>query len=306
MNTTINGPVKKIAGISLPILALMWVSIAWGSTWIASKIGIRQVPALQLCAMRQIIAGLIWISFFVIRKHSFPDKQQWKIILLLALFNFTLSNALSTWGIHYISAGLGAILAAIFPLWIVIIYFLKRQKIALLAVLGMLMGFAGVCIIFYDHLKDFMVPGFSFGILISVIATITWAIGSVYTQKEVDNFNPYFGLGLQMLISGIFLYPVAKITGQTIPLAAINGDSWLALCYLILVGSIATFAAYVYTLKHLPIAVASVYAYINPVVAVLLGIYIFKERITMGILAGGAVILAGVYLVNYATKNNKE
>jgi drug/metabolite transporter (DMT)-like permease len=305
MNSS-HGPVKKFAGISLPVWALAWVSVAWGSTWIASKIGIQQVPALQLCAMRQVCAGLIWISFFIIKKHPFPRGAQWRSIFLLSLLNFFFSNALSTWGIHYISAGLGAILGSVFPLWIVIIYFLRKHKIALLAIAGMLLGFSGVCIIFYDHLKDFIVPGFRIGIVLSVIATITWAIGSVYTKKQVDDFNPYFGLGLQMLISGILLSGVSKLTGQTVAFSAITANSWLALTYLILVGSIATFAAYVYTLKHLPIAIASVYAYINPVVAVLLGIYLFKEKVSVGILTGGAVILAGVYMVNYATKNSRK
>ena len=228
------------------------------------------------------------------------------MILFLALFNFAFSNVLATWGIQYISSGLGSILGAIFPLWIVIIYFLQKHKLAKLAIAGMLLGFSGVCIIFYDHLKDFLVADFRFGIFLSIIATITWAIGSVYTQKQVDDFNPYFGLGLQMFFSGIFLIGISSATAKTVPLEKIDAHTWMALAYLILVGSIATFAAYVYTLKTLPIAIASVYAYINPMVAVILGIYIFNEKVTAGILIGGVVILAGVYIVNYATKNNKK
>ena len=305
MNANTHTTVKKFLGIGLPIWALAWVSVAWGSTWIASKIGVKQVPALQLCAIRQVLAGFIWISFFVFRRHPFPDRKQWGAILLLALLNFTLSNALSTWGIQYISAGLGSILGAIFPLWIVIIYFFKGKKIGRLAIAGMLLGFSGVCIIFYDHLQDFLLADFRLGILLSVVATITWAIGSVYTQKHVNNFNPYLALGLQMLFSGIFLYAVSQVSGQAVKIADINRHTWMALAYLVLVGSIATFAAYVYTLKHLPIAIASVYAYINPVVAVLLGLYLFEEHITIGIIVGGLVTLAGVYIVNLATKSSK-
>ena len=306
MATNTKTAVKKIAGINLPVLALLWVCVAWGSTWIVSKIGLKQMPPLQMCAIRQLAGGAIWIIFFSLKKQSFPQKNQWPIILLMSLLNFVLSNGLSTWGIKYISAGLGAILGAIFPLWIVIIYLFRGKKIAPLAVIGMVLGFGGVCIIFYDHLQDFLVPDFRFGILISIIATITWAFGSLYTRQQMQNFNPYFGLGIQMFISGIFLYSFSVATGQAIPLAEIGVKSWLAIGYLVIIGSVFTFAAYLYTLKHLPIEIASIYAYINPVVAVLMSTYFFDEKLTLGILAGGLVTLTGVYLVNYAIRKNKQ
>jgi drug/metabolite transporter (DMT)-like permease len=305
MATNTNKPVKSIAGISMPVLALVWVCVAWGSTWIASKMGVAQMPALQLCAMRQIAGGVIWIVFYSYKREAFPRKSQWPAILMMSLLNFFLSNSLSTWGVEYISSGLGAILGAIFPLWMVIIFLFRGRRLVPLAVIGMIVGFGGVCIIFYDHLKDFLIPDFRLGIFLSLTATLTWAFGSLITQKQMNNFNPYFGLGIQMLISGICLYGVALLTGKHIPFAAINLQSWLSLIYLVVIGSVITFAAYVYTLKHLPIEIASIYAYMNPVVAVLMSSMIFKDKITTGIFAGGLVTLAGVYLVNYAIRKNK-
>lgn len=305
MPAATNIPEKKIAGLSMPILALIWVCIAWGSTWIASKMGVKQMPALQLCAMRQIAGGLIWVLFFSYKKQAFPKKGQWRAILIMSLLNFVLSNSLSTWGVQYISSGLGAILGAIFPLWMVIIFLFRGQRLVPLAVVGMIIGFGGVCIIFYDHLKDFLIPDFRFGIFLSLLATLTWAFGSLFTQKEMHNFNPYFGLGIQMLISGVFLYIVSYATGKVVPLSEINQQSWLSLLYLVVIGSVITFAAYVYTLKHLPIEIASIYAYMNPVVAVIMSSFIFKDKITGGIFIGGLVTLAGVYLVNYAIRRNK-
>ncbi len=303
-NTT---AVKKIAGINLPVLALLWVCIAWGSTWIVAKIGLDQMPPLQMCALRQLLGGTIWIVFFLVKKQAFPRKDQWGIIFILAVLNFVLSNGLSTWGVKYISAGLGAILGAIFPLWIVIIYLFRGRKIVPLAVAGMLLGFGGVCIIFYDHLQDFLIADFRFGIIISIAATITWAFGSLITRQQMQNFNPYFGLGIQMFISGVFLYGFSSATGAAIPLVEINTTSWQAIAYLVIIGSVLTFAAYLYTLKHLPIEIASIYAYVNPVVAVLMGAYYFrKEQLTTGILIGGVVTLVGVYLVNYAIRKNKN
>ena len=162
------------------------------------------------------------------------------------------------------------------------------------------MGFGGVCIIFADHLQDFLNADFTLGIILSVLATISWAAGSLYTKKHAANFNPYFSLGLQMIISGIALSGVIKTTGQYVPLAQIPANTWWAILYLIIIGSILTFIAYLYSLQHLPTSLASLYAYINPVVAVLLGVIIFNEKLNMFVAVGGAVTIAGVYLVNDA------
>jgi drug/metabolite transporter (DMT)-like permease len=162
----------------------------------------------------------------------------------------------------------------------------------------MVMGFGGVCIIFYDHLKDFLNTDFRFGIVLSVAATISWAFGSSYTKKHAANFNPYFSLGLQMLISSIALFSVSSATGNSVSVAEIPANAWWAILYLVVIGSVLTFIAYIYSLQRLPTSLASLYAYINPVVAVLLGAVIFHERLNMYVAIGGAVTITGVYLVN--------
>jgi drug/metabolite transporter (DMT)-like permease len=135
-----------------------------------------------------------------------PKGKEWRPILLLSLLNFILSNGLSTWGVKYISAGLAAIMGAIFPLWLVVIgLFSSKNKMPNKAILGLLLGFSGVCIIFYDHLHDFLQPDFRFGILLSLLATWSWAFATLYTKKQAANFNPYFSLGIQMVISGTIL-----------------------------------------------------------------------------------------------------
>ena len=175
---------SKIEAIGLPILALCWVSFFWGTTWIASKEGVKHMPAMQLVAIRQFLGGLLYVAYFLLQKTPWPKAKQWKTILILSLLNFVLSNGLSTWGVKYISSGLGAILGAIFPIWIVIITFFRGERLSKLAVIGMLVCFGGVCIIFYDHLKDFLQPNFTFGIILSLIATLTWAFGTLYTKKK--------------------------------------------------------------------------------------------------------------------------
>jgi drug/metabolite transporter (DMT)-like permease len=285
------------------LFALSLVCFFWGTTWVASKQGILYMPPLQLAGIRQFLGGSCYVIFFMIRGDKWPDKKQWQTILVLACLNFFLSNGLTTWGVKYISAGLAAIINAIFPLWLVVIgLFGPRMKISIKAVTGLLVGFSGVCIIFFEHLDELFNPDFRFGIILSLIATWSWALGTFYTKKQAHQFNPYFSLGLQMFVSGLSLMGISGVSGTSIPWSAIPWQSWAAIGYLVTFGSVISFIAYLYALQNLTTEHASIYAYINPVVAMLLGWMIFDEKLTVFIAIGGMVTLAGVYLVNKAYK----
>jgi len=293
---------SKINAIGLPILALCWVSFFWGTTWLASKEGVKHMPALQLAGIRQFIGGILYVGFFLYKKAPWPKGKQWKAILILSILNFVLSNGLSTWGVKYISSGLGAIIGAIFPLWIVFITVFRGEKIARLSILGLVISFGGVCVIFYDHLADFIKPDFRFGIFLSLIATVTWAFGTLYTKKKAASFNPYFSLGLQMLISSVITLSIVGATGTGVNISSIPVNSWWAIAYLVIIGSVLTFIAFIYMIQRLPAEINSIYAYINPIVAVLLGAIIYGEPLTMAIAIGGGVTLFGLYLVNYSIR----
>lgn len=296
---------SKISVISLPILALCWVSFFWGTTWLASKEGVKHVPALQLAAIRQFIGGSLYLLFFIYKKTAWPKGKQWKTILILSLLNFVLSNGLSTWGVKYISSGLGAIIGALFPLWIVIISYFRGVSLARLSVIGLLISFGGICLVFYDYLPDFFKPDFRFGLFLSLLSTLTWAFGTVYTRKKAASFNPYFSLGLQMFLSSILLFAFTGATGTSVSLTAIPAIAWWSIGYLVVIGSVLTFIAFIYCLQHLPVELNSIYAYINPVVALLLGALLFNEPLTIKIIFGGAITLIGLYVVNRSIKNLK-
>lgn len=287
------------------IFALALVCFFWGTTWIAAKEGVRdnRIHPIYMSAIRQLMGGACFVLFFISKGQRWPQGKEWRSILVLSFLNFILSNGLSTWGLKYISSGLGAIMGAIFPLWIVIIgLFTAAGRIPAKAVVGMILGFGGVCVIFYEHLHDFSKPDFLKGILLSLVATWSWAFGTLYTKKSALSFNPYFSLGLQMVISSIALLVVSGFTGIAISLTSIPWQSWAAMGYLFLFGSVISFISYLYALQRLPTAQVSIYAYINPVVAVLLGWIIFSEKLTIFITIGGLVTLLGVYLVNRAFK----
>ncbi|MGL2993103.1 DMT family transporter [Flavobacterium sp. TSSA_36] len=289
----------------LPMLALAWVSIAWGTTWLASKEGVKHMPALQLAAIRQFLGGALYVGFFLVKKTTWPKGKQWQSILILSMLNFVLSNGLSTWGVKFIPSGLGAIIGAMVPIWIAIISFFKGERVTRLAVIGIIIAFAGVCIIFYEHLADFIQRDFQFGILLSIAATITWAFGTLYTKKKAASFNPYFSLGLQMLISSVCLFALTGATGVTIPISQIPMASWWAIAYLVGIGSVLTFIAFIYALQNLPTELSSVYAYINPIVAVLVGAFLFDEILTTAIIVGGTVTLTGLYIINFAMQRQR-
>lgn len=287
------------------LFALALVCVLWGTTWIASKEGVKHIPdALQMAAIRQLIGGLCYVAFFMYKKTALPKGKEWIPILVLSFLNFMISNGLSTLALQYqISAGLGAIIGAIFPLWIVVIgLFISKEKMPAKAIIGLLLGFGGVCVIFYDHLNDFLDSRFQLGILFSVIATWTWAFATLYTKKQALNFNPYFSLGLQMIISGIVLYTFSASSGRAVPITAIPWQSWAAIGYLVLFGSLIAFICYLYALQNLPTEQVSIYAYVNPMVAVLCGWLIFNEKVTIYITIGGLITLLGIYLVNKAFK----
>ena len=286
--------------------ALAWVSFFWGTTWIASKIGVTYMPALQFVGIRQIFGGLLFVLYFLYIKHPLPKGKEWGTIVILSTLNFIFSNGFVIIGVKYISGGLGSIIAAIFPLWVVLINIVRGKKISLMTVTGVLLGFGGICIIFIDHLKDFLSSDFRTGIIISLIASFVWATGSLFTKHKATTFNPYFSMGLQMIIAGVVFFAVAYGSGNTIPFAEIPFQSFWAVVYLIIIGSVFTFVAYVYALQRLPTSLTSVYAYINPIVAVLLGAWMLGEKLNMYIAIGGLVTLIGVYLVNQSFKKIKS
>jgi drug/metabolite transporter (DMT)-like permease len=285
--------------------ALALVCFFWGTTWIASKQGVQYIPdALQLAGIRQFLGGICYVAFFLYKGVALPKGREWIPILVLSFLNFIMSNGLSTLALQYkVSAGLGAIIGAIFPLWIVVIgLFTSSGKIPVKAIIGLLLGFSGVCVIFYDHLNEFLDSQFRWGILLSIAATWTWAIATLYTKKQALHFNPYFSLGLQMVISGVILYSFSTATGRAIPITAIPWQSWAAIAYLVIFGSLIAFICYLYALQNLPTEQASIYAYINPIVAVIFGAILFDESLTVYLAIGGAITLLGVFLVNKAFK----
>jgi drug/metabolite transporter (DMT)-like permease len=290
------------------LVAVGMVSLFWGTTWLASKKGVETVPGLQLAGIRQFLGGSIYLIYFLlIKKHPMPGLKLLMQFVWMSLLMFVISNGFSTWSLQYIPSGLGAVIGAISPIWIAVfsVIMIRETKLNLTTSLGLLLGFMGILIIFYDYLDAFLNTKFTIGIILGIFATMTWAIGTIYTVRHARDLNPYYSVGWQMFLSGVILTVTSRVTGQYVPLKETTPTTWFAIGYLVIIGSIITLAAFIYALKRLPPAQASVYAYINPIVAVIIGSLLNNEKLSMVIAGGTLVTLLGVYLVNTGYKKAK-
>lgn len=290
-------------------IALTITSIVWGTTWVASKIGVKEVPALQMASIRQFIAGTCMVLFFLFfKKMPLPTAKQFRWLLVMAFLMFVFANGFSMWGIQYIPAGLGALIGALYPLSVVVIerVFLKKKNMTAITFVGLFLGIAGIAIVFYEHAFAHKGPNFFLGLSLSIFAMLAWSLGTVFLSRNKANLNPYYGTGWQMLIGSAILFIMALTTQKPVNIFSISVNTWGIIAYLVAVGSVGAFIAFIYSMKKLPAAIASLYAYINPLVAMLVASFLLNEHLTMNILWGSIVTLLGVYLVNYSIKKTNE
>lgn len=289
-------------------IALGLVSFFWGTTYIASRIGAQHMPGLFVSGLRQFLSGSILVGYFLIRGYQLPGWAILKRISIQSIFMLCLANGLLSWSVEYISGGLAAIIAALVPLFIALftVWLSKCAKITRWMIVGLVIGFAGVIVIFYDYLVQMQNKSFVFGVILALLSTLSWSFGTVYTSKQKPPIDILFNVGLQMLIAGILVLIVCAITGKYIPLADVGQESWLALSYLVVFGSLVAYSAYVFVIGKLPPTQVSVYAYINPIVAVVAGWLLLSEKMNGNMILGTLITLGGVYLVNREFKKVKQ
>ncbi|MFT3909972.1 MAG: EamA family transporter [Ferruginibacter sp.] len=286
-------------------LALVLTSVVWGTTWVASKIGVNEMPPLQMAYIRQFIAGICFVGFYMwYKKFPLPTGKQFRWLFIMAILMFVFANGLSTWSLKYIPTGLSCLVGALYPLCVVVIekVFYKSKQLTVLTFLGLFLGISGVGIVFYEHAFHDLSRYFLVGLGLSVLAMLSWSFGTVFLARNKTAIDPYYGTGWQMLISSVLLLVVAETTQPTIAFSTISLQAWMVILYLVVFGSLIAFAAFIFSMKKLPAAIASLYAYFNPLVAMVLASFVLKEKLTINILWGALVTLAGVYLVNYSIK----
>ena len=288
-------------------LALAVVSFFWGTTFLASRIGAQHMPGLFVAGVRQFASGLIMVSFFLIRGFHLPSWSDLKKISLQGILMLCIANGLLTWSLEYISSGLAAIIAALNPLFITFFTMALSRcaKITRRMLAGIIIGFVGIVAIFYNYIGQLHNNAFLFGVILALLSTLTWAFGTVYTAKQKLSIYILFNVGFQMLIGGSVMLLVCFVSGKYVNLAETGFVTWYALLYLVIFGSLVAYSAYVFAISKLPATLVSMYAYINPVVAVALGWLLLQEQLNANMIFGTLITLSGIYLVNREFKKQR-
>jgi drug/metabolite transporter (DMT)-like permease len=285
--------------VSLKTLgALGIVYVVWGSTYLAIRYAIEGFPPLLSAALRFLAAALLMLGFLSLRRPSAlrATGAQLTTAAVSGMLLLAGGNGLVTVAEQRIDSGLAALLIACVPLWIVILRALLRDRPSAATAVGVLIGLAGVAVIFLPGGSGAVDVGYA---ALAVVAALSWAIGSLLVTRLPVPADPLTLTAVEMVAGGLVLLVAAAAAGELSRFAPgeATGSAWFALCYLIVFGSLVAFTAYVWLLGNAPVSLVATYAYVNPAVAVLLGALIAGERLTGAELAGGLVVLGAVALV---------
>ncbi len=288
-------------------ICLTFISIGWGTSWIANKYMLNLgVSPLQIAFLRQIVAGSIFILYFIIfQKTKLPTLKQIPFLILMGITTFIFSNAFSNIALKFIPSGLAALIAALYPLFIVIIEvsILRKVKLNVFGIIGIILGFIGISFVtaldhFWIHYHEIQIDQyFWIGIIISIFSVLCWSIASINNSHTKIGMDNNYAVGWQMVFSAFFLILYIKISPQE-QLKPIPFKALWALAYLIIISNILCFIAFYYSIKHLGMTTTSLYAYINPLVTLFLGWLLLKERLTILTFIGTIITLTGVYFAN--------
>src|SRR5688572_9425656 len=232
-------------------------------------------------------------------KAAWPDRAHLLRQAVAGFFMISLGNGLVAWAEVVIPSGVAAILCSLMPMVVILINLGinkdERPTVAILA--GVLLGLAGIMMIFGEHLVDFAKIEYQLGILVIFIAVLSWAGGSVWLKRRGNDGNAFMNAGLQMFFGGIWLIPGALIFDDFSRITW-SAEAFYSMIYLVLIGSIVAYACYSYALRKLPMTVVSLYAYVNPIVAVILGWIVLGEKLNLKIGIAILITVAGIYIVN--------
>lgn len=284
------------------------VCLIWGTTYLAIRVAVRTLPDAWMAGVRFTVAGGLLLLILLFRGSKLPPLKQWPHLAVMGISLLGIGNWMVVWAEKTVPSGPTALLIAVTPFWIMILERLFRKRIEvngmtverwnLSRLLGLLLGFAGVFLLTLPDLSGDWSSGYLFGVALIQIGCLSWAIGTLYSKYVKLDSTPMVSASLQMLLGGIFLLIIAFFKGD-FQNVRWETSSAIAFVYLITFGAMVAFAAFTYSLSKLPSSFVSLYAYINPVIAVWLGWLILKEEITHVTLLATAVILCGSWLMRH-------
>ncbi|MEZ0076597.1 EamA family transporter [Planotetraspora sp. GP83] len=277
-------------------LALAAVYIVWGSTYLGIRIAIESVPPLLSGGFRFVTAALVLATVLVARKGATPYRmtvREFGGAALVGVLLLAAGNGMVAVAEQHISSGLAALLVASVPLWLVMLRTVFRDRPHALTLAGVLVGFAGVAGLSLGGGTS----SATLGVAVLLLGSVSWSVGSFIAQRIPMPKDPFAASTVEMAVGGAVMLLTGLGIGERVDIGAVTGRSWLAMVFLVFFGSLVAFTSYVWLLGNAPISLVSTYAYVNPVVAVVLGMIVLDERVTAGMLLAGLLIVIGVALV---------
>ncbi|QIX61764.1 drug/metabolite exporter YedA [Hymenobacter lutimineralis] len=294
------------------LLAFAALYIIWGSTYLGIRFAIDSIPPLLMAGTRYTLAGALLYGFMRWRGEPAPTWRGWGTAVVIGTCLLGFGNGGVTVGEQYIPTGLAALLVATVPMFLALLGWLSgvSARPTPWVALGLGCGLAGVYLLARTPgASHVALPGHEgIGIICVLTAALVWAIGSLYSKKHQPAPSPFVSGGMQMLCGGLVMVVVGLLRGEGagFSLGAVTEKSWLAYAYLVTFGSIVGFTAYIWLLRHVEPALAGTYAFVNPVVAVLLGWAFAGETLNAQMLGGAALIVVAVVLVVLGGRPRKD
>lgn len=282
-------------------LAFAIIYFVWGSTFLAIRVGVREVPPLILASMRFFVAGAVLFLWLKLKGTPSPSGREWMAASLLSVCIFVVDYGLLFWAEQRVPSGIAAVMLATIPVFMALseIFFLGTQRLTLRLAVALLVGIGGVSVLVSHSVSFGEAPIDRAGATALVIAAMSWSIASALTRKLPLPASKAMSSGAQMLAGGILLAVTAAMFGEFrgFHMQAVSRGAWFALAYLIVAGSIVGFTAYVWLIHHESPTKVGTYAYVNPVVAVILGYFLGGEVVGPRTLMGTLLVLVSVVVI---------
>ena len=288
----------------MTLLAFAIIYLVWGSTFLAIRVGVHEVPPFLLAAMRFFAAGLVLFLWMAAKGERPPTLRQWTAVTLLAAMIFVCDYGLLFWAEQRIASGVAAVMLATIPAFMALseIVILRTRRLNARLAAALAIGIGGVAVLMSRSINLGGAPIDRSGAVALLFASVTWSIASVLTRKLPLPESKVMSSGAQMLAGGILLAVTSAALGEfhRFHPSAVSRGAWLALLYLIVAGSIVGFTAYVWLIHHESPTKVGTYAYVNPVVAVLVGYFLGGEALGPRTILGTLFVLISVVVITTA------
>jgi drug/metabolite transporter (DMT)-like permease len=304
METTAKPPTWKV------LLAFATIYLVWGSTFLAIRIGVREVPPFLLAGIRCLIAGAILFGWMRARGTRSPALREWGGAALIAVLVFVLNYGLVFWAEQRVPSGVTAVMMASIPAFMALseIFILRTQRMSARLALALLVGIGGVAVLVSRVAGLGEASVNAAGAAALMVAAVSWSVASALTRKLPLPGAQVMSSGAQMLTGGVLLTLTSAALGEfrSFHVAAVSRGAWLALAYMTVAGSLIAFTAYVWLLHHESPTKVGTYGYVNPVIAVLLGYFLGGEALGLRTILGSLLVLVSVVVITTAPSKKRE